>query len=210
MQTTLLALATAVDTLQSNVADLLGRDFVLGGSNLTSVGKITKVSAAGMITQSSLTDNGTAVSGTEPVHLDTGAAPANSQLTLKANALGVLSLKCQAADNQVIGFDVDYVASGYVAANASVGLLLKNGAQVLLIGSVGNTIGNAPTLNNLLIVDLATGNLDVVAGGYKVGGAAGESVTLTYATSLGGIIPAGLTLNTKTVTFTKGIETGHT
>src|SRR4051812_44664560 len=104
------------------------------------------------------------------IAIDTGTAPANSHVTMKANALGVLSLGCQAADNQVIGMDAEYVASGWVARNASIAIILKNGALLQILGSTGNAVGSASTNTQRITIDLATGDLNLVTGVYKKGG----------------------------------------
>lgn len=77
-------------------------------------------------------------------------------------------------------------------------------AQIMqLFASGGIGIGAAPSdpgLDNLSIVGTAN-----AVGGYKSGSAVGESTVITYLT---GTPAAGQ--STKTVTFTNGIETGHT
>lgn len=175
---------------------------VKGGANLTNVGKITKVSAAGTITESSLTDNATIVSGTEPLYLNVGASPGASQIQLQANALGGLELLSFAADNCRVGFDVIRSGGVNVAKDVSASLLLKNGAQLTVYGAVGLTVGNAAALNLLFTIDLATGNVDAVTGVYKKGGAAGITGVAALAPLTGGGTPG-------TLTYAGGIITAY-
>jgi hypothetical protein len=98
----------------------------------------------------------------------------------------VLSLRCAAADNQAIGFDTEYAASAWKAANASIGILLKNGAKLTIIGSTGNVVGSAPALTDRVTIDFATGDINAVTGVYKVAGtqvvgARGAALTATAA-----------------------------
>jgi hypothetical protein len=67
---------------------------------------------------------------------------------------------------------------------------------------------NPPAVFVSFTIDNA-GNLNI-PGIYNIAGVPGQSNTITYVTGLSGTIPAGLTVTTKTVTFTGGIETGHT
>ncbi len=136
-------------------------DTVRGGTNLTHVGRVTKVSAAGTLTESSLTDDGAKVSGTEPLNLDTGATPAATQVLLNANGDGVLSLLCYAVDNQQIGFDM-YRAGGNDKSSltaTSVARIIKNAAKLLLHGNSPVTPNANVSTNLYITLDLATGFL---------------------------------------------------
>lgn len=194
-------------------------DVVRGAGGLTNVNRLTKVTAAGTIGESSITDNGTTVSTAEPVVLDSGATPARSQLLLQANALGALEAFCFAADNSKIAFDASFVAGNWVARDTSVIVILKNGDKLQFLGSAANVVGNVPTFNNLGALDLATGQWgfgnvapayavdatgDVNASGvFRKGGTAGISVTITTAK----LTPAGAN---GSMTFAGGILTAQT
>jgi hypothetical protein len=138
-------------------------DTVRGGGALTHVGRLTKVSAAGVIGESSLTDDGSKVSGTEPLHLDAGATPANAQLALRANLLGSLSLLCYAADNVQIGLDLEEIGGVNTCANAVVARILKNNGLLYFQGAAGQTVGTGvgtggnPAIASYMIIDLSTG-----------------------------------------------------
>jgi hypothetical protein len=149
---------------------LLGLDFVYGGSALTTVGAIPKVTAAATVGQSSLTDNGTRVTGTEQISIDQGATPASSQFQGKANALGCIELLSYSADNSKVLFDGEWVNPNIIARDTSVGVLVKNGAKLNIYGQTGAVVGSAATLVKLATIDLATGDVDAVTGVYKVAG----------------------------------------
>ncbi len=182
---------------------LAALDFVFGGSTLTTIGAIPVVTAAGILGQSSLSDDGTAVSGTEPLHIDTGATPADSQIALAANLLGALQLLCYAADLSEIVFDVNYTGSALIARNATTARISKIGGKLNFHYGFGQTVGNPLTDAVSATLDLATGKwgflqaapaevVDVTGnvnatGVYKKGGVAGISATAVLAklTTLG-------------------------
>jgi hypothetical protein len=132
-------------------------DTVRGGTALVDVNRITKITAAGVAGESSISDDGTVVSTTEPILVDEGAAPPASQIVARANALGAISATCRGVDNSGLGFDVDLSGSAWLARNASIAMLYKNAALLAFYGSVGNTVGMAATLTTRALVDLATG-----------------------------------------------------
>lgn len=172
-------------------------------------------------------DDGTTASTDEQVKIDEGASPPNSQLVLRANALGGFSMICSGADSSTLGFDIDFAAAAWVARDTSIAAITKTGDLLYFYGSTGNSVGSAPTFTLRAVLNLATGywrfgdgttasypvesSGDINAVGvFRKGGTAGESTTLTYVTGLSGVIPVGLTVTTKTVTFSGGIETAHT
>ena len=95
------------------------------------------------------------------LHINSGATPSASQLRLQANSLGALSALSYAADNQSIGFDVDYASGGWVARNATVAWLNKQGGSLKIQGSGGNTVGSAATQTELVAVNLTSGNVGI-------------------------------------------------
>jgi hypothetical protein len=92
------------------------------------------------------------------LHINSPATP-SSQLRVTANGLGGLSALCYAADNVMLGFDVDFVYPNFVARNASVASLYKSGATMKISGSAGNTVNATTSLNVFVNVDLATGKV---------------------------------------------------
>jgi hypothetical protein len=115
-------------------------------------------------------DDGETITATEPVALDVGDAPDDSQIQVRADGLGGLELLCYGADNVRVGFDMIRVGGVNVATHTSACMLLKNGDQLTVYGATGQTVGNAVALNLLFTIDLATGNVDAVTGVYKKGG----------------------------------------
>jgi hypothetical protein len=95
------------------------------------------------------------------LHIHSGATPATSQLRIQANQLGSLSALSFAADNQSIGFDVDFASSSWVARNATVAWLYKSGGLFQIMGSGGNTVGGVATQNLLVTVNLTTGHMGI-------------------------------------------------
>lgn len=176
------------DSTRTAVNYLLNLDFTLGGSKLTKVGMIPKVTATGTLGPSAITDNGATISLTEPESIDIGAAPQTDQLGIKANALGFAGLFCGGQDNSKLDFDVERVAGVAIARHGSVVAVRKAVGKLTWLGSTGNTI-NSPVLvfNTLGTLDLSNGRwgfgnvaapaysvdaeLDVNAGGvYRVAG----------------------------------------
>jgi hypothetical protein len=143
-----------------------------GLAGLTNPGAIPMVGAVpGTLEESALTDDGATVSSTEPVIVDTGAAPQDNQCGVRANALGFIGLLCSGADNSALDFDVELSGGSAVARDASVVIIRKNADLLKFQGSVGNVVGGAATLNLLGALDLATGRWglgNVGAPGYSV------------------------------------------
>lgn len=179
---------------------------VKGGGNLSTVGRLTKVSAAGTINESAVNDDGTTVTALLRLLAQTGAFPAFAQSTTGGtqpvrygklvndnNAYWTINLVYDGAN-----FQFDDIAKPGMSIVMSAGTFFFSYAPAAAV----------PVFTTVCTID-STGNLDVF-GIYKVGGVSGQSNTITYGSSLGGVIPPGLTLTTKTVTFTGGIETGHT
>ncbi len=205
------------------VTALLAAGFVLGAANLTHVGRLLKVSAAGTAAESSLTDNGTVVSGTEPLHLDNGTLPKNAQIVLHANALGALGLLCLAADNLQVQLDFERIdvagTATNVAANAIVARIIKNGGLLLFQWASGQTVGTAigtsgtAALTTGMSIDLATGYVGFggnVAQAYPVdatGDINASGVLRVAGTQVVGpqlAAVAAPTINTTTATGTAG------
>lgn len=220
-QTVMGALAVAVSALQASVAVIQTTllDCVRGALVLTHAGKIPKVSSAGTVSESSITDNGTTVAFTEPQTTDTGATPQNSQVRMQANALGMYSEIAYAADNINVGLDCAFVAGTWIAYSATIVRYQKSGGKLRWFGSGGNTVGNAGTFNALGSVDPATGfwrlgdgavagyavdsSGDVNATGvYRVAGVAGLTVVIATAKLTGGGANGSMT-------FTGGILTAQ-
>jgi len=213
----IVAIEAALVIIQARLVVLL--DAVLGASVLTNNGKLAKVSAVdGTLAESSLTDDGSAVSGTEPLHLDVGATAANSQIVLQANALGALSLLCYSADNLQLMFDAERAAGGLVARDTSAARLLKMGDQLLFQYANTLTVGAAFTFTTAAVLDLLTGRFGFggnaapgyevdatgqinAASGYRAAGVNSVSGFITLAK----ITPGGAN---GSITITGGIVTG--
>lgn len=177
---------------------------VRGGASLTNVGRLTKVSAAGTINESSVTDNGASITNlrtisgaTQPNYVLDSGITAKSRLTRVVNTARTDILVNMSYDGTNWNLD----DTGQIGTLLSI---LTTGIEVYFAPAGANPVTPVLTAS----FDNA-GNINCI-GVYKVGGVPGESVTLTYGTALGGVIPVGLTLSTKTVTFTGGIEIGHT
>ena len=193
-------------------------DAVLGFASLTNVNRLTKVTAAGTIGESSVSDDGSKVSFIERVTIDTGASPTESQVKLAANALGALQLLMFAADNNQILFDENWTGSALVARDTSVARIRKNGAKLTILGATGQTVGNPATDNTIMVIDLSNSRVGLgsnpnyaldttgdtnTTGVYRVGGTAGLSVTITTAKVTSGGASGSMT-------FTGGILTAQT
>lgn len=195
-------------------------DAVLGYSALTTVSKIPRVTAAGTLGNSSLSDNGTQV--ISPVNVDTGATPASSQFVARANALGALAAICYAADNLQIQLDWERLATVLVARNAVVGMIQKNAGKLYFSGLAGQTPGNALTagLNQYGVLDFSTGFWrfgDGATGAYPVDSAGDiRAVGVYRAGALAGISTTIATAKLTalgvngSMTFTGGILTAST
>jgi hypothetical protein len=146
-------------------------DGVRGASNLTHAGAIPKVSTPGVLVESSLTDSGSIVSGTLPLHLEeAGTPPPELQLKITNNSVGVMGLCNKGVDAQFVFYDLDWTGGGYIARHAGICTTFKNAGFFQMYGGVGNTVGIAPTaLNFLFSVNLANGNVNT-PGVYQVAG----------------------------------------
>ena len=159
-------------SLSKTISDLaaLTSAAITGRSSLTNAGKIPKVgTTSGSLVESSLTDNGTIVSGTEPLALDTGATPAQSQIKATANALGALEGLSYSVNNQEILMDVKWTGSQLIAASTTTARMIKSASTWDVFGAVGQVVGSPVTDASRLEVDLATGNTNI-QGVYKVVG----------------------------------------
>ncbi len=213
-------------------------DVVLGAASLTHAGAIPKVASAGTLTESAMTDDGATNIYTTARGLIAGAAAAISTAAGRlyvavkgSTGAGVFEAAGGAADADATAQGIFQVADSH-GTDAELRLAIiqiltdgatatKRGGRIkigtkadsgaitlwIILDNAGNC-GFGGNATPAYAVD-ALGDINT-SGVFRKGGTAGESVTLTYGSSLGGIIPAGLTLNTKTVTFTGGIETGHT
>lgn len=165
---------------------------VRGVTILIHAGAIPKV-AAGTLTESSLTDDGSVVRGTEPLAVDTGTTPAVSQLQLSANGLGALQLLSYAADNQEILFDCIWDGSALLAAHTETMRVVKTNSKLSVYGATGQTVGDPVTDVELFSIDLATGNSNTI-GVYKVNGTqvvGAPGLAITAASAYGGGVAGG-------------------
>lgn len=213
------AVVNSMSAMLTELLRIAALDFVFGGSKLTTIGSIPKITAAGVLGESSLADDGAFVSGTEPLHLDTGAAPADSQVALSANALGALELLCYQADLCEILFDIKYIGAALIARNAKISRISKIGGKLNFHYGFGQTVGSPISDAVSATLDLATGKwgflnaspaevVDVTGnvnatGVYKKGGTSGISTTAVLAklTSLG---------SNGSLTISGGIITAYT
>lgn len=156
-------------------------DEARGGSSLSTVNRLTKVTAAGVVGQSTVSDDGTNVNLVEPLHSDLGATPAVSQLRIQANALGAIGMLCFMPDLCEVLFDCEWSGTQLIARNASACVLLKNSAKLGVYGSTGLTVGASFSPPSLFTIDLATGDANVVSGVYRKAGVAGVSGTISLA-----------------------------
>lgn len=92
---------------------------------------------------------------------DLGPAPQVSQVLLKANGLGDLSLLSYAPDSAHVGFDVELAAGAWKAANATCAWLSKAGGLLAIYGASGATVGAGVTQTVMLAVNLTNGNVGV-------------------------------------------------
>lgn len=113
---------------------------------------------------------GVAADATSPLLIQTAALPTRSQFQLKTSAAnaGVIALLHYTSDNHYMSFDVLY-DGGWVAKHAAVAWFHKSSAKFFLSGSTGNTIGNAPTQNEYLTMDLSNGFTSIATGAGDVG-----------------------------------------
>jgi hypothetical protein len=131
-------------------------DTVKGGPALTTVGAIPKVTAAGTLGESALSDDGTTVSSTEPVEIDSGATP-DSQLALKANGLGALAFLCYVAGNQQILFGAEYLGGVFIARDTSAARILRATNKLRFGWATGLTPGSSFTFTDAGAIDLDNG-----------------------------------------------------
>jgi len=95
------------------------------------------------------------------LNINSGAAPTASQFRITSNNLGSLSALSYSPDNTSIGFDVDYAAGSWIARNSTVAWLYKSAGQLQIIGSAGNTVGGNAPQNQLLDINLSSGNVGI-------------------------------------------------
>ena len=120
----------------------------------------------------------------EPLQIDTGATPANNQITLKANGLGCVSLLCYSAANGLITIGAEWTGSAWVARDPIVVRIAKTAGGLFAIqGSAGNAVGASPTFNNFLTIDPSTGYVTVAQklSSYNGAATAGIGTTPVYA-----------------------------
>jgi hypothetical protein len=127
--------------------------------------------------------------------IDNGATPAASQVKLRANNLGVLALLSYAADNQQIGFDVERDGAAGVCRDDTICRIVKNGDKLNFYVATGQTPGNAPTGEVLII--------EVYCNDTMVLGAATTDIAF-----FGGTPAAQQTLNAYTTDAESGAYTG--
>ncbi len=109
------------------------------------------------------------INSTGEILCDSGAAPDQSAISMKANALGALELLCFSADNGQILFDEVYSAGARLAADTSIARIRKNGGFLTFLGATGQVVGTAAVDTAIGAFDLATGDFDL-AGVYRIGG----------------------------------------
>lgn len=143
-------------------------DTARGGGALTHVGRLTKVTAAGTLGESAVTDDGSTITSPEKLVIDLGASPANSQIVLRAAGLGALSLICFSTDLQRVDFDQERLNGVQIATNAIVGRIQKNVGKLRFYGAAGQTVGTAIGTTGGPLVLLAT--LDLATGAWGFGG----------------------------------------
>ncbi len=141
------------------------------------------------------------IGNTGQVSINGATAAPDNQLAIRANSLGFIGLYCNGADSSALDYDVEVVGGNAVSRDTSVVAVRKGSDKLTWLGSTGNVVGSAPTLNTLGVLDLATGawgfggtvspSEAVDANGYvnasigfKVAGVAGLSNTRNFGTSL--------------------------
>ncbi|MDE2079676.1 MAG: hypothetical protein KGI73_04835, partial [Patescibacteria group bacterium] len=92
--------------------------------------------------------------------INSGATPSTSQFDITSGG-GALSALNYSADNESVGFDVDFASGAWKARNASVAWLYKSGGILQIQGSAGNTVGGTATQNSYLAVNLTSGNVGI-------------------------------------------------
>ena len=128
----------------------------------TSIGTLTIRNDADTQSLLSVTDSGNVGIGTStPIHLldiGSGASPTTNQFSISANGVPGISAITYATDNSALMFDENY-NSGFIAQNATVASIYKNSGDLLFRGSGGNTVGGTATQNNLMAINLTSGNV---------------------------------------------------
>lgn len=104
---------------------------------------------------------------TNPLTINSGASPTVGQTRLTANALGSLSSLCFAANNSMIGFDMDWSGSAWVARDTTAYGIYKNTALLQITGNSGLTVGGAVSPSAFVSLDAA--NAYLYTAGLKVG-----------------------------------------
>lgn len=217
--TTLQQINKALDNLSNLTTKLLDELKKYLTKNLKTINKIPKIVSVGLLGESSLSDNGILVSSTEPISVDTGTTPANSQVTLSANALGTLELLSYAAGIQEILLDCSWVGSTLIAKNATTCRIVKSNDKLFIRYASGQTVGNAVTDTIAFTLDLTSGDIGLggqtspsyavdttgyinASTGYRIGGTAGITQVATLAKlTVGG--------TNGSLTIVGGIVTGY-
>jgi hypothetical protein len=143
-------------------------DTVKGGGSLVDVGRLTLVAADGTLGESSITDDGTTVTGDEPLRLDNGAAPDDSQFQAQADAEGGIEVLCFSADSCRVGFGLLRQGGDNLAKSTSAAILTKGAGTLSVYGKTGLVIDDPAALNQLIVLDLATGEFKIVLGNLTV------------------------------------------
>lgn len=173
------SITTLGNYLLIQVTDLLGRDYVYGGSNLSNVGRLLKVSAAKTVTESAVNDDGAHVTSTEPFAA-TGAIRAMSTTHVAPAAGKSVEIDYSSADDwgTIVAFDRDAVAHKTMRVNGSVVLALIAGVEKARVHSNGFTgILNAAPAYPLDVTGEVRTDTEYRVGANKVVGARGAALT---------------------------------
>ncbi len=170
---------------------------VRGGAALTNAGKITKVTAAGTIGESSITDNGSAVTFIEVMEMLVANASINVRTpdNTTAPAIGIF---------QDQGSIRNYGAYALIKVTTSdYGLVVRKASVDTEIITILNTNGRVGIKNTAPAYAFdVTGDLNVT-GVYRQGGTAGI-------TGVAALAPLTALGSPGTLTFTGGIITAYT
>ena len=115
--------------------------------------------------------------------INTGASPTTSQINVKANGLGSLSVLNFAANNVSVGFDIERASGNWVARDTTVAHVYKLSGKLSIYGSGGHSVGaTVASITERLGVDLTTGAVNI-PGALSVNGTVtiGDATTDTHA-----------------------------
>jgi hypothetical protein len=141
---------TANTTTKFTNTNVVGNGWALDdGTSWGVSGKFLITEASGNTAVSGSTTLGSSTSNTVTINgsFDRGATPSESQIKIKANALGVLSFLSYAADNVQIGFDTEWTGNQQIARSTSSAQIIKDATALRFYGKTGMVLNSntAPT-----------------------------------------------------------------